>query len=184
MKKTLLVLAMAILGLASVPAGATQGSTLIVYFSATGNTRALVGTLARATGAEVHEIVPSEPYTEADLNYHVKDCRANLEQRDASARPGFAGDSLDLGAYDLIVLAYPLWWGREPRIVDSFIERHDFSNRQVAAICTSGGSGIGQSLESIRGLLPASATLLGGRRFSPQSPSEELMAWLGILLKG
>jgi len=94
--------------------------TLVVYFSATGNTKAVAEKIAELTGADIYEIVPAEPYTADDLDYNVSDCRANREMNDASARPAIGSDSIDVSGYDTVMIGYPIWWGTMPRIINTF----------------------------------------------------------------
>ena len=128
--------------------------TLVVYFSATGNTKAVAEKIAALTGADVYELLPAEPYTEADLDYNVKDCRANLEMNDSSARPAISGESIDLSGYDTVIVGYPIWWGTMPRIINTFLDAYDLSGKTVLPFCTSGGSGVSRSVSDIRDAEP------------------------------
>ena len=123
----------------------TGTDTLVVYFSATGTTKSVAEKIAGVTGADIYEIVPMELYTEADLNWHDSDSRTTHEQDDKSIRPGIASDKLSLDGYTTIYVGYPIWWGEEPRIMDTFVENYDFSGKTMIPFCTSGGSGIGSS---------------------------------------
>ena len=143
---------------------AAQAKTLVVWFSCTGNTEALAHTAAGALDADLWQIVPDETYSDDDLNYHDSGCRANREQADPACRPAFVG-AVDVTSYDSIVLAYPIWWGEEPRIVDTWIESVDLAGKQMAAICTSGGSGIQTSYAHLQEKAP-DALWLGAERFS------------------
>ena len=171
-KRSLCILTVLLLCLA---AGA-QADTLVVWFSCTGNTRALAQTAAAALGADMFEIVPEQPYTAADINYSNADCRANREQQDPTCRPAIA-QHVELSAYDTIVLAYPIWWGEEPRIVDTWLESQDLTGKQLAAICTSGSSGIESSYRSLQSLAPG-AQWLGARRFSAGTDQQAIGEWL------
>lgn len=107
----------------------TGADVLVVYFSATGTTKGVAEKLAGVTGADIYEIVPTEPYTEADLNWHDSDSRTTHEQDDKSVRPGISGDKLSLDGYTTVYIGYPIWWGEEPRIMDTFVESYDFSGK-------------------------------------------------------
>lgn len=156
---------------------------LVAYFSATGTTRPVAERMAEALGAELYEIVPEQPYTDADLNYNT-DCRANDEQNDPSARPGISGSVENMEQYDTILLGYPIWWGVEPKIVDTFLESYDLSGKTIVPFCTSGGSGVGSSVSSIRKLVPG-AEVLDGRRFSGGASQDDVADWLaGLGLAG
>lgn len=124
--------------------------TLVVYFSATGNTKAVAEKIAELTGADIYEIVPAEPYTADDLNYNISDCRANREMNDASARPAIGSDSIDVSGYDTVMIGYPIWWGTMPRIINTFLDAYDLSGKVILPFCTSGGSGVSQSVSDIR----------------------------------
>lgn len=128
--------------------------TLVVYFSATGNTKAVAEEIARLTGADLYEIIPAVPYTDEDLNYNNNDCRANQEMNDASARPAIGSEAIDVSAYDTVFVGYPIWWGTMPRIINTFLDTHDLSGKTVLPFCTSGGSGISKSVSDIRAAEP------------------------------
>lgn len=152
----------------------------VVYFSATGNTEQVAQTLADKIGADLYEITPEEPYTEADLDYNTDDCRANMEQNDPDARPAIAGDALDLSGYDTIYLGFPIWWGDLPKIIYTFCESQDLSGKTIAPFCTSGGSGISQAVGTMESLAP-NATITEGLRTAPESADGDLDAWLGSI---
>ena len=154
---------------------AARAETLVVWFSCTGNTEALAHTAAGALNADLWQIVPEEPYSDDDLNYHDSSCRANREQADPACRPALVG-TVDVTPYDSIVLAYPIWWGEEPRIVDTWIESVDLAGKQMAAICTSGGSGIQTSYAHLQEKAP-DALWLGAERFSANTTPAELSEW-------
>lgn len=128
--------------------------TLVVYFSATGNTKAVAEEIVRLTGADLYEIVPAGPYTDEDLNYNNNDCRANQEMNDASARPAIGSEVIDISAYDTVFVGYPIWWGTAPRIINTFLDTYDLSGKIVLPFCTSGSSGITQSVSDIRAAEP------------------------------
>ena len=163
----------------SVPAEAEQtaeGGVLVAYFSATGTTKGVAEKLASAVGGDLYEIVPAEPYSDADLNWNDKNSRSTKEQNDKSARPGIASETLDLSGYDTIYVGFPIWWGEEPRILDTFMESYDFSGKTLIPFCTSGGSGIGSSGRNME-KLTSGATWLDGKRFGGSVSGDELRAW-------
>ena len=162
-------------------AGAATSDTLVVYFSATGNTRAMASTISTAIGADRYEIVPLEPYSEEDLNYHNDSCRANSEQKDASLRPKLKALDADLTPYKTVILAYPLWWAEEPRIVDTFVESYDFSGKTVVPVCTSGGSGIEKSIENIKKNIKGKPSFKDGKRFNSHVTADEFKSWYDSL---
>lgn len=124
--------------------------TLVVYFSCTGNTKAVAEKIVEITGADVYEIVPKDPYTDADLNYNNSDCRANKEMDDPSARPAIGSEAVDVSGYDTVIIGYPIWWGTMPRIINTFLDTYDLSGKTILPFCTSGGSGISKSVEDIK----------------------------------
>ena len=123
---------------------------LVVYFSATGNTKAVAEEITRLTGADLYEIVPAVPYTDEDLNYNNNECRANQEMNNAYARPAIGSEAMDVSSYDTVFIGYPIWWGTMPRIINTFLDMYDLSGKTVLPFCTSGSSGITQSVTDIR----------------------------------
>lgn len=152
-------------------------STLVAYFSATGNTEGIAQRLQAILDAGLYEIVPAEPYSDDDLNYNASDCRANQEQNDPDARPAIEGSVEDMDSYDVIFLGYPIWWGEAPRIISTFLESYDLTGKTIVPFCTSGSSGIGSSAEHLAALA-GSATWLEGVRFNPSASQEEVAAWV------
>ena len=148
---------------------------LIAYFSCTGNTKTAAERLAAAVDADLYEITPEEPYTADDLDYNA-DCRANREQNDDAARPAIAGELPELANYDTVLLGYPIWWGTLPRIVQTFVESGDLSGKTVLPFCTSGSSGISQSVSLLQSELP-DADVRSGLRMNSVSDAD-LTAWL------
>ena len=153
-----------------------EGGILVAYFSATGTTKGVAERLANAVGADLYEIVPAEPYSDADLNWNDKNSRSTKEQNDKSVRPGIASETLDLSGYTTIYVGYPIWWGEEPRIMDTFAESYDFSGKTMIPFCTSGGSGIGSSGKNME-KLTSGAVWLEGKRFGGSVGEDELRAW-------
>ena len=150
---------------------------LVVYFSATGTTRGVAEKIAAVTDADIYEIVPAEPYTSDDLNWHDKNSRTTHEQNDKSVRPKIAGDKISLEGYTTIYIGFPIWWGEEPRIMDTFAESYDFTGITLIPFCTSGGSGIGRSgpnMEAFAG----SGTWLDGARHNGSVSEADLQSWI------
>ena len=158
------------------------GHILVAYFSATGNTRAVAEKLAEGLHADLYEIVPEEPYTDADLNYNNSKSRTSIETDDPNCRPAIAGELPDLTAYDTILIGYPIWWGDTPRIVSNFVEQVDLTGKTLAVFFTSGSSGLGNSMKHLEQQSGA-GTWLEGRRFTSRTTAEDLVNWakgLGI----
>ena len=149
--------------------------TLVAYFSASGVTKKVALKMADAIGADTFEIEPAVKYTHADLNWMDKRSRSTLEMQDRSCRPAMAKRP-DLEPYELILVGFPVWWYREPSIIDTFMESADFTGKTVVPFCTSGGSGLGDSAENMQALA-RNAKVLNGRRFSASASAAELKEW-------
>lgn len=154
-----------------------MGKNLVAYFSASGVTKGVAEKLANAAGAELFEIVPKQPYTDQDLNWNNKQSRSSVEMNDRSCRPWISTTISNIGQYDCIFLGFPVWWYREPSIIDTFLEAYDFSGKTIIPFCTSGGSGLGETVESIRSLAKE-ANVRDGKRFSSGVSEEELKTWV------
>lgn len=142
-----------------------DAKALVVYFSATGNTKAVAETLAGLTGADIYEIEPEQPYTDEDLNYNDRTTRATAEQNDPDARPAIQGSITDFEQYEVVYVGYPIWWGDMPRILYTFFDAYDFSGKTIAPFCTSGGSGLSGTPKTIAEL-ESGATVLDGLHVS------------------
>ena len=154
-----------------------HSDTLVAYFSATGNTRAVAESMAALTGADLYEIVPADPYTEDDLDYGNSESRTSLEMDDPDARPEIAGSPVEMDGYGTLYLGYPIWHGQAPRILSTFVESCDLEGVRVIPFCTSGSSGIGSSADSLAEQAGGGAWL-EGRRFDSGVPDSELQAWI------
>lgn len=148
-----------------------SGKTLVVYFSATGTTKGVAEKIASVTNADTYEILAAQTYTEADLNWNDKNSRTTKEQNDKSVRPEIGSDKVNLDGYSTIFIGYPIWWGEEPRIMDTFVESCDFSGKTMIPFCTSGGSGIGSSGTNLADNAK-SGNWLEGERLSSSSDIE------------
>lgn len=149
--------------------------TLVVYFSCTNTTKTLAEYAADILGADIYEIVPAEPYTEADLAYYTNG-RADQEQNDPSVRPEISGGVDNMSEYDTIILGYPIWHGQAPRIISTFLESYDFSGKTIVPFCTSHSSGMGSSADNLHTL--CAANWLNGKRFGGETTQNELENWL------
>ena len=153
---------------------------LVVYFSATGNTKAVAETLTELTGADIYEILPEQPYTDEDLNYNDRTTRATVKQNDPDARPAIQGSITDFEQYDVIYVGYPIWWGDMPRILYTFFDAYDFSGKTIAPFCTSGGSGLSGTPATIAEL-ETGATVLDGLHVSDSdadNAESQVSEWL------
>ena len=162
---------------AEAPAPAEHSEVLVAYFSATGTTKGVAEKIASVTGGDLYEILAAEPYTAEDLNYNDSSSRSTKEQDDKSARPEIGSEEISLEGYTTIYLGFPIWWGEEPRIMDTFVEKYSFEGITVIPFCTSGSSGIGRSGPNMEELA-GSGTWLDGQRFSGGVSEEELQSWI------
>lgn len=163
----------------SIPAkdDAVSEKSLVVYFSATGNTKGVAEKIAAVTGADTYEILAAQPYSDDDLNYNNDDSRATKEQNDKTIRPEIGSEQLDLSAYDTIYLGYPIWWGQAPRIMDTFVESYEFTGKTVIPFCTSGSSDIGTTGDDLEANA-GSGNWLKGKRFAGGTTQAEVEEWL------
>ena len=149
---------------------------LVAYFSASGVTARVSENLASAAGADLYEIKPAVPYSRADLNWMDKQSRSSVEMRDHSSRPALADTNADIAAYDTIFIGFPIWWYREPSIIDTFMEAYDFSGKTIVPFATSGGSGLGDSSANMQALAKG-AKVVEGKRFGRNASTSELRSW-------
>ncbi len=153
-----------------------MAKALVAYFSASGVTKKLAKNLAGAIGADIFEIVPEQIYTDADLNWQDPNSRSSVEMKDRSCRPAISSKVENMAQYDVIFVGFPVWWYREPSIIDTFAEGYDFSGKTIVPFATSGSSGIGESGMNI-GNLAKDAHVFEGKRFAAGASAEELKAW-------
>ncbi len=127
---------------------------LVAYFSASGVTRNAAKQLAEAAGADLYEIQPEKPYTDADLDWRDKQSRSSVEMADSTSRPAIKGKVENLADYDTVFVGYPIWWDTAPTIINTFIEANDLKGKTVIPFCTSGGSSIKKSAEDLKKAYP------------------------------
>ncbi len=156
--------------------------TLVAYFSASGVTAQVAKELAKAADADLYEILPAEPYTDADLNWMNKKSRSSIEMKDEHSRPALAAADANISAYDTVLLGFPIWWGLAPTIVNTFLESYDFSGKRIILFATSGGSGFGRTAEALRPSVSKSAAIVQGRVLSGRSTAESLKSWAASIL--
>ncbi len=155
-------------------------NTLVAYFSASGSTARLARTLAAAADAKLYEIKPAVAYERKDLNWMDKKARSTVEMQDKSCRPALADTAAPVAGANVIFLGFPIWWYREPSIIDSFLDAYDFSGKTIVPFFTSGGSGLGEGQERIAALAKG-AKVLAGKRFSARASERELKSWIAGL---
>ena len=149
----------------------------MVYFSMTGTTRGIAEKIAAITGADIYEIKAAQEYTSDDLNYNDSETRATVEQKDPTVRPEIGSDPVSLDGYSTVYIGYPIWWGEEPRIMDTFVESCYFDGKTVIPFCTSGSSSIGNSGKNLAANA-GSGNWLDGQRFSGSTTEDELRGWI------
>ena len=154
-----------------------MSNKLVAYFSASGVTAKVAETLAEAIGADIFEIEPKVPYTEADLNWMDKKARSTIEMNNPVSRPEIAVKRENMSDYDTIFVGFPIWWYVAPTIINTFLESYDMTGKTIIPFATSGGSGMGRTNEK---LLPSckGAKLLDGKVFKGNVNHKELAAWV------
>ena len=159
-----------------------NGGVLVVYYSATGNTEAVAGYIAEATGGDLFELEPAEPYTDADLNWTDENSRVTLEHEDESLRDvELVADTVDnWDSYDTVFIGYPIWWGIAAWLVDTFVEANDFTGKTVIPFCTSSSSGLGQSGELLAEMA-GTGDWQDGERFRSSASQEDVTEWVDSL---
>ena len=150
---------------------------LVAYFSASGVTANVAKMLAKAADADLYEIKPEIPYTQADLDWTDKKSRSSLEMNDPASRPAIAGTVSGMENYDTLFVGFPIWWYVAPTIINTFLESYDLSGKTIIPFATSGGSGMGKTNEN---LLPScqGAVLLQGKMLNGSFSENELKKWL------
>lgn len=154
----------------------TDKQVLVAYFSATGTTKEVAEKLAQSINADLFEIIPEQRYTAADLNWRNDKSRSSLEMADRASRPAIASKVEDMSKYKVVFVGFPIWWYREPSIIDTFMESYDFAGKTVVPFATSGTSGMGDSGKNMQVLAP-SAKVYDGERFPADVSADELKKW-------
>lgn len=161
---------------------ASGGKTLVVYFSATGSTKAAAEAIAAATGGDLLELEPAEPYTSADLDYNNADSRVSREHDDASLRDAALKTTTvaNWADYDTVYIGYPIWWGIAAWPADTFVKANDFTGKTVIHFCTSGSSDIGESGTQLAALA-GTGDWQTGKRFASAVTQQEVADWVKSL---
>ena len=154
---------------------------LVAYFSASGITALVAKTLAEAAGADLFEIKPAVPYTQADINWQDKKSRSTIEMEDKHSRPTIAESDAHVADYDVVFLGFPIWWYVAPTIINTFLESCDFSGKTIILFATSGSSGFGKTVENLKGSVSTSATIKEGKLLNGRPSKAELAAWVESL---
>ena len=149
----------------------------VIYFSASGTTKGVAETISNETGADLIEIVPKEKYTSADLNWNDSKSRTSIECNDSKSRPEIA-NQINVDNYDVIYLGYPIWWGDVPHIILTFMDTYKLDGKTVIPFCTSGGTGISGSMNTLRNY-NKNVNWIDGKRLS--TSNSEIKSWLNSL---
>lgn len=151
---------------------------LICYFSATGTTKEVAEKLSEIINGDLFEIKPVKPYTSEDLDWTNKQSRTSLEYADPSIRPEISSNITNIDKYNKIIVCFPVWWYKEPNIIDTFFENNNITNQEVYIYVTSGGSGVKESFESLKTKYPT-INFISGKRLSSSNINEfEIINWL------
>ncbi len=159
-----------------------MGKTLVAYFSASGTTARVAKELSKAADADLYEIKPAVPYTQADLNWMDKKSRSSVEMNDKSSRPALADKDANIAAYDTILLGFPIWWYVAPTIINSFLESYDFSGKKIVLFATSGGSGFGKAVAGLKPSVAADTTIVEGKLLNGAQTAADLKSWVSSVL--
>lgn len=161
----------------------TNKNILVAFFSASGITKKVAKNLSEAIDSDLYEIKPEIPYTNADLNWMDTSSRSSLEMKDLSSRPEIVDDNFTVDNYDTIFLGFPIWWYIAPTIVNSFLEKYDFSGKKIILFATSGGSGFGGTIEKLRQSVNNSAEIIEGEILNHNPDKETLKNWAEKYIK-
>lgn len=160
-----------------------MSKVLVAYFSVGGTTAKAAKKLAAVEGADLFEIRPETPYVPADLDYTNRQSRTTLEMTDPGCRPATVGELEDMAQYDVVFVGFPIWWGREPSIVDTFLEAYSFTGKRLVPFCTSGGNDTAAAAKRIRELLGEGVCVDDGKRLGGELSEADLKLWAeGIAL--
>ena len=154
---------------------------LVAYFSETGTTKIVAENLAKATGGDLYEIKPLKSYTNADLDWTNDKSRSSVEMKDHKSRPEMVSDDFSVSEYDTVFLGFPIWWYIAPTIVNTFLEKHDFSNKTIVLFATSGGSRFGKTVDNLKPSVSSSTKIIEGDILNGNPSVEELKKWVESL---
>lgn len=154
-----------------------MSKTLTAFFSASGVTKAVAEKIAKAAGSDLFEIEPKEKYTKADLNWMDSNSRSSVEMKNKSFRPEMTVSDLDISQYDTIYLGFPIWWYVAPTIVNTFLEKYNFSGKKIVVFATSGSSGMGNTVAELKPSAP-NAEFVKADRLSASISHEEIEKWI------
>ena len=154
---------------------------LVAFFSASGVTANAAKLLAEAAGADLYEIAPKVPYTKADLDWQDKSSRSSVEMSDKSSRPELADGDAKVQDYDVVFVGFPIWWYIAPTIINTFLEKYDFSGKTIILFATSGSSGFGNTVENLKGSVSDTAVIREGKLLNGKQSVDALKSWVDSL---
>ena len=149
---------------------------LVSYFSASGTTKNVAEKLSLALGADLFEIVPKEKYTSIDLNWNDKNSRSSIEMKE-NIKPEILNKVPNLGEYEIVILGFPIWWYKEPTIIDKFLDENDLTGKKIYVFVTSGSSPIDETYKSLKNNYP-NLDFISGKRFNGSDAKEDYIAWI------
>lgn len=149
---------------------------LVAYFSASEVTESAAKTLAKTIGADLYEIKPETPYSNADLDWRDKNSRSSVEMNNPDSRPKIADKNANIGEYDTIFVGFPIWWYTAPTIIKTFLESYDFGGKTIVPFATSGGSGMGKTAEDLQKTVPL-AKVKSGKMLNGRLSADKLKEW-------
>ena len=155
---------------------------LIAYFSASGVTAKVANMLADAVGSDIHEIRPKVPYTKEDLNWMNRKSRSSIEMNNKSIRPEIAECNVQIDDYDVIFLGFPIWWYVAPTIINTFLEKYDFSKKKIILFATSGGSKFGKTVEELKVSVSSDTEIIEGKLLNGKQTIASIKAWTDTLI--
>ena len=153
-----------------------MGKKLVAYFSASGTTKKAAEMIASAADADMYEIMPKQPYSKADLNWMDKKSRSSVEMSDKKFRPEISDIDVQVDKYDEIILGFPIWWYVAPTIINTFLEKYDFSGKKIVLFATSGGSGFGNTVSELKPSAP-DAEIVEGKVLN-KAAKQEIAEWI------
>ena len=154
---------------------------LVAFFSASGVTKNVAKILAEAANADLYEITPKDPYTNADLDWRDNHSRSSVEMRDMASRPEITDTDAKVEDYDVVFVGFPIWWYVAPTIINTFLEAYDFSGKTIILFATSGSSGFGKTVENLKGSVSDMAIIKEGKLLNGHKSVDSLKSWVDSL---
>lgn len=154
---------------------------LVAYFSASGVTAKVAELVADAAGADVYQIQPEVAYTQSDLNWMDKNSRSSVEMNNKTIRPAIMNTDAKIENYDVVFIGFPIWWYVAPTIINTFLEKYDFSGKKVILFATSGGSGFGKTVDELKVSVKENVQIIEGKLLNGKQTLESVGNWVGSL---